>query len=144
MTIEELKEKIDVLEDKCDVLLDKFEKFWWDSERVKHSPDDFFVNFQEYNRQRMAAGGEDLLELRKLRTLYRMTREPALSPLSTYGSVMSLKSFIANCRGGGFIDDDGFGHYVTDGQETDIEIYPSDVKDGDIRKEYDTIIWFNR
>lgn len=60
------------------------------------------------------------------------------------GDVMSLKEFISCCKSGGFIDYDGFGYYVKDGKEYNIEIYPSDVKHNTIRKDFDTIVWFNR
>ncbi len=58
--------------------------------------------------------------------------------------VMSLKEFISCCKYGGFIDYDGFGRYVKEGKEYDIEIYPSDVKHNSIRTDFDTIVWFNR
>lgn len=75
---------------------------------------------------------------------YRMVKTPKFSELSTYGDVMSLEDFIDNVKCGGFIDYDGHGRYVKDGMESDITIYPSDVKRGTIRKDFDTIIWFNR
>jgi hypothetical protein len=55
---------------------------------------------------------------------------------------MSLESFIENCDGGGFIDDDGSGIMKT--VWLDISIYPSDIESGLIRKDFDSIIWFNR
>jgi hypothetical protein len=58
--------------------------------------------------------------------------------------VMSIKDFIGCVKCGGFIDYDGFGRYVKDNQETNIEIYPSDVKHKAIRKDFDTIVWYNR
>jgi hypothetical protein len=74
----------------------------------------------------------------------RMLVDYKLSELSMFGDVMSLETFIANCKCGGFIDYDGYGYYVKDGKESNIEIYPSDVKHGAVRKDFDTIIWFNR
>jgi hypothetical protein len=67
-----------------------------------------------------------------------------LSELPDYGDVMTLEHFIENVKDGGFIDYDGFGNYVKDGKMSNIEIYPSDVKHNMIRKDFDTIIWFNR
>lgn len=61
-----------------------------------------------------------------------------------YGDVMSLKKFIKCCKSGFFIDYDGCGSYVKDGKMTNITIYPSDVICNSIRKEFDTIIWFNK
>ena len=58
--------------------------------------------------------------------------------------VMSLKEFIKCCKDGWFIDYDGFGRYVKDGKESNIDIYPSDVKHNSIRNDFDTIVWYNR
>ena len=74
----------------------------------------------------------------------RMIKPYTLKPLPDYGDVMSLEEFIDCCKSGGFIDYDGHGSYVKDGQRTDITVYPSDVEHGAIRKEFDKIIWFNR
>jgi hypothetical protein len=57
---------------------------------------------------------------------------------------MSLKNFISNVKSGGFIDYDGFGRYVRNNEESDITILPSDIKHKSIRKDFDTIIWFNK
>lgn len=74
----------------------------------------------------------------------RMIMPYKLEDLPKYGDVMSLSDFIENVNCGGFIDYDGYGNYVIDNKMTDIEIYPSDVEYGTIRKDFDTIIWFNR
>ena len=58
--------------------------------------------------------------------------------------IMSIEDFISSCKDGSFIDYDGFGYYLKNGMETDIKIYPSDVKYNSIRKEFTKIIWFNR
>ena len=57
----------------------------------------------------------------------RLIMTPKFTKLSDSGDVMNIKYFIKNCRCGGFVDYDGFGCYVKDGQESNIEIYPSDV-----------------
>ena len=58
--------------------------------------------------------------------------------------VMSLDDWKACVVAGGFIDYDGYGRYVKDGRKTNIEVYPSDLKAGFIREEFDTIVWYNR
>ena len=73
-----------------------------------------------------------------------MEKEPVFDELSDYGDVMPLTAFIECVKDGGFIDYDGFGYYVRDGKESDIMIHPSDIKRGNVRKDFDTIIWFNR
>lgn len=75
---------------------------------------------------------------------YRFIKTPVFRKLSDFGDVMELKEFIINVKCGCFIDYDGFGYYVKGNQESDIEIYPSDVDSGYIRSDFDTIIWFNR
>lgn len=75
---------------------------------------------------------------------YRMVKIPTYKDCPKYGDEMSLKNFIENCEDGGFIDYDGSGNYMKNGKMSDISIYPSDVKFGLIRKDFDTMIWFNR
>lgn len=74
----------------------------------------------------------------------RMLMSYELKELPKYGTVMSLDDFISYAESGFFIDYDGSGNYVKDGQMSNISIYPSDVKNKSIRKDFDTIIWFNR
>lgn len=74
----------------------------------------------------------------------RMIKEPVFSELPTFGTVMSLEEFIDDCNSGGFIDYDGYGRYVRDGKQSDIYIHPSDIRYKRVRKDFDTIIWFNR
>lgn len=75
---------------------------------------------------------------------YRMIAEPKYEDIPTYGDRMSLDSFIKNVKTGGFIDYDGSGNYIKDGKMSDITIYPSDVENHAIRKDFSEIIWFNR
>jgi hypothetical protein len=58
--------------------------------------------------------------------------------------VMSMDDFIEAVNQGCFIDYDGFGSYVKDGKISNIRIYPSDVQHNSVRKDFDTIIWFNK
>jgi hypothetical protein len=83
-------------------------------------------------------------KINKLSQQLRLIKTPTFKPLPDYGNVMSLTEFIKCVKSGGFIDYDGFGNYVKDGMITNIEIYPSDVAAGTVRKDFNTIIWFNR
>jgi hypothetical protein len=74
----------------------------------------------------------------------RMIMPYKLKEMPTYGNVMSLDDFISCVERGNFIDYDGYGHYCKDGMKTNITIHPSDIKHKAIRKEFDTIVWFNR
>lgn len=74
----------------------------------------------------------------------RMLMPYKLDVIPDYADVMTLKHFVECVEDGGFIDYDGFGRYVLDGKETDIEIYPSDVKHNSVRWEFDSVAWYNR
>ena len=74
----------------------------------------------------------------------RMLMIPEFEDLSEHGDLMTLKDWLECVACGGFIDYDGFGRYVRDGKESDIEIYPSDVKHDSVRKDFDSVMWFNR
>lgn len=84
-------------------------------------------------------------ELKKLSRELRKIQPYTLQKLSDFGNVMSLKHFVECVKESGFIDYDGWGYYVKDGKETNIQVIPSDVDHNILRdEEFDTIIWFNR
>ncbi|MFA5366331.1 MAG: hypothetical protein WC333_00210 [Dehalococcoidia bacterium] len=106
---------------------------------------DYSSDFSTENYQKFLKHTEpERRKLGKLNREMRMIMPYELSELPDFGDVMSLDHFIECVNDGGFIDYDGYGHYVKDGKETNIEIYPSDVKYASIRLEFDTIIWYNR
>lgn len=132
MTDEQIKvriEQIDKQLEAIDVELDKIEKVW-----------DFSRPYEEYQLERKPLAslyGELYAEKRQIMPY-------VLSPLSDFGHVMKLEEFVECVKMGTFIDYDGYGNYVKDDQESDVEVYPSDVKKNRLRKDFDTIIWFNR
>lgn len=75
---------------------------------------------------------------------YRLIKTPNYKEIPTYGTLMPLNEFVDCCKSGGFIDYDGSGNYVKNGQMSNITILPSDVKLNMVRKDFDQIIWFNR
>jgi len=85
-------------------------------------------------------------KISKLAKEQKMERPIHLSrPVSeSCGDRMSIEDFIANVECGGFIDYDGYGTYIMDEKMSNIDIVPSDVKAGMIRKEFKEILWFNR
>jgi hypothetical protein len=106
---------------------------------------DYSSDFSNENYQKFLRHIEpERRRIAKLDREMRMIMPYELSELPDYGDVMSLEHFIECVDCGGFIDYDGYGHYVKDGKETNIEIYPSDVEYASIRLEFDTIIWYNR
>lgn len=123
--LKEIDDRIEILEEQ----LEQKDNVW-----------DFNKSYTEYVEFRKPQS----TEISKLQSERRMLMPVKLSDLPKYGHVMSLSEFIECVNGGGFTDYDGFGRYVKDGKETNIDIYPSDVKANNIRSEFDTIIWFNK
>jgi hypothetical protein len=84
----------------------------------------------------------------KLRALDRELRMilpyELMDKIDAADDVMTIKEFINAVKSGIFIDTDGYGRYVKDGKKTNIEILPSDVKFQAIRKDFNTIVWFNK
>jgi hypothetical protein len=58
--------------------------------------------------------------------------------------VMTIKEFINAVKSGLFVDTDGYGRYVKNYKKTNITILPSDIKYQAIRRDFDTIVWFNK
>ena len=84
----------------------------------------------------------------KLRSLDRELRMimpyELMNEIAADDDVMTIKEFINEVKSGGFIDYDGYGRYVKDGKKTNITILPSDVKYQAIRKDFNTMVWFNK
>jgi len=98
------------------------------------------LGYKEF-QERLKPVSEKVSEInRKL----RLIREPKFENLPDYGEVMTLKDFVKNVKSGGFIDYDGYGKYVKGDKMSDITINPSDVKNKSLRKDFESIIWFNR
>lgn len=140
MELKEIEKRIEELED----LLDKKETEWWKlkseirSGEFNETPQQDWLNYLEFREPEST----ELISLEKQR---KLLVEPEYDEVPDYGDVMSLSDFIECVKDGGFIDYDGFGHYVKDGKEVcNIDVRPSDVEAGTIRGEFDTIIWFNR
>ena len=134
MTPEEITKRLEEIEAEIDVLEEAItakDKLWdWNANKP-------YPEYEEYLRP----------ERKQLGVLDRERRfimPYELSEIPEYGDVMTLKSFLSCVKSGGFIDYDGFGHYIKDGQETNIHIYPSDYHHKSIRYEFDKIVWYNR
>ena len=84
----------------------------------------------------------------KLRALDRELRMilpcELMDKIDAEDDVMTIKEFTNAVKSGLFIDTDGYGRYVKDGKKTTITILPSDVKYQAIRKDFNTIVWFNK
>jgi hypothetical protein len=107
--------------------------------KEENDPCDGWDEFCEYMQPEWDA-------LAKLDRERRMIMTPELTDreFDADDDVMSLEDFIIAVKDGMFIDYDGHGRYVKGNQESNIHIYPSDVQHKSIRKDFDTIIWFNK
>ena len=65
-------------------------------------------------------------------------------PIDKDDDVYTIEKFIGMCKGGRFIDYDGFGVYAFEDKKSNIEIYPSDVIKGNLRTDFTHIVWYNR
>lgn len=142
MNTEERIKEIDAKIAELQIIFKEKDKKWFEDlpEKRLNYGSSFQSEFDEY--QEYLNPEKD--KINKLSDEKRMIQTYTLSPLPKYGDVMSLKNFIEDCKCGNFIDYDGHGCYVKDNQITNIGIFPSDVENGNIRKEFDTMIWFNR
>lgn len=112
-------------------------------ESQKHfekAPLEPMMNFQELEEYMRPVN----IKVSRLSREYRMNVEPKFEDIPDNGQIMMLENFIKDCNDGFFINYDGFGQYIRNNKMSNIEIYPSDVKNNSIRKDFNTIIWFNR
>ncbi len=86
-----------------------------------------------------------LPEVTKQSLLYRELRQICDYKLNEIkeGWHITIEKFIDNVTGGGLISGDGFGHYATTTHESDVEVYPSDVKYKSLRKDFTHVVWYN-
>jgi hypothetical protein len=106
----------------------------WQIAMSKGSWEECESHLEPYARELAIAGRE-----------YRLIKEPIMTKIvKEFGDRMSVADFVACCKSGGFIDYDGSGTYVRGKEESNISIYPSDVKAGMVRKDFDEIIWYNK
>lgn len=124
-TLEELEKEYEIASEKH-------------SERFNNAPLGMdWREFEEY----MNVTGKKVVELSRE---IRLLREPKFEDIPDYGNVFSMEDFVENCLSGGFIDYDGNGNYVRDGKMSNINVSPSDITSGRYRKDFDSVIWFNR
>lgn len=76
--------------------------------------------------------------LRKIQTNFKMNEQPE------YGDLMTMEDFKNNVDCGGFIDSDGSGSYATEKEESNINIFPSDIKEGIYRDDFTHVMWYNK
>lgn len=111
--------------------------------KVEQLPDEKFGTYWKRILDEIEPEQIQLDLLYKQRSLIK---PPVLTPLpkKRIGHLYSLEEFIEMRNDGDFIDYDGFGRYATDKEESDVEVMPSYIKDGFIRKDFSNVIWYNR
>ena len=65
-------------------------------------------------------------------------------PIPEYGDLFTLEEFIKNVEEGGFVNYDDTGRYAFKDETCNKEVRPSDVKRGNIDRNFTHVIWFNR
>jgi len=84
-------------------------------------------------------------ECNELEDKIRQVKEAKeFEPIEKDDDIYTIKQFIDMCKGGGFIDYDGFGVYAFEDKKSDIHVYPSDVQKGIIRNDFTHVVWYNR
>lgn len=136
MEYEKLVAEVARLNDIITKVRNKFDEKWFAKTNTK--------TFDDYRRELIEAYGDDYKRYIDLSGQERMTRPVKFSELSDIGDRMSLTDFIENVEWGGFIDSDGMGSYIKDNQESNIELYPSDIARGLIRQGFTEVVWYNK
>ena len=133
MMYEEMKRLYEEADDKYDEAEKEFDRIHKDDKEFPLWP-----VFKEYMKPYAA-------EVKKYRVMMIPVQPHTLSPLDDIGDYMTLEQFKANCECGGFIDYDGFGYLCIGEQQTNIEIYPSDIMkaNADLSK-FDGVMWYNK
>lgn len=85
-------------------------------------------------------------EFERIDKEYRKIKSYSLSRLDKLGEecLMSFNDFKYACLEGYFDDGDGFGNYATETDESDIEVYPSDITSGIYRNDFTHVCWYNK
>ncbi len=96
------------------------------------------MSWEELNNE--ALTGEELDSLRKEFEIMERSRE-----IPSYGDLMTLEEFEMAVTCHAFLDEDGTGYY-SDGihMSTNVAAVPSRIIEGDVRREYSHIVWFNK
>lgn len=130
--IEILKEKLEKIEAEC-------KKVWEEYMDMATRDVPYMKALNWYNSQSCIAERESLEQRIRL-----LENEYNLEPIPDYGDHMTIEKFIDYCNSGMFIDSDGSGYYATKDQQSNIPIYPSDVKARKYRKDFSHVVWFNK
>ncbi len=132
--------------EKLESILKGIDNKYWDdySKNIENNEIPSSRSMEDEYKRYLKIIQPESLKIASLNREKRLIMIPEFSKLPNFGDVMPLQEFIERVNSGGFIDYDGYGLYIKDNQESNIEIYPSDVKHNSVRKDFDTIIWFNK
>jgi hypothetical protein len=145
--IEKIEKRIKELDD----ILEKRQKEWWSMKDKNTTFSTFTGSWEEYCKYREPEISEVIvLEREKRMLMTPQLSEPMKSDLDgkVIGDLFTIKEFIENCEDGGFIDYDGSGNYAKEVNgkmmESNISIFPSDIKNKSIRVDFTHVLWYNR
>ena len=130
--IEELEKKLNAIEKACDNVWEEFMDM-----SIKDIPYD--VAYKWYNSQPVIKERELIQD-----KIHQFKKADGFEPIEKDDDVYTIEQFKGICKGGGFIDYDGFGVYAYKDKKSDIEIYPSDVQKGNVRSDFTHVVWYNR
>lgn len=132
MNKEELEKKIDILDD-------EIHEIW---EKSFDMP--IGEGWKWYSTHPKVKERADLYRELKLIMDYKLS-DFLMCKGKPEGDLMTLSEFVNSCKIGPlFCDSDGIGYYATKGQESNIEIYPSDIISGKYRKDFTHVMWYNK
>src|ERR1035437_8129243 len=115
-----------------------------EQERLLHIAINSAIKYDTYDEYEIAIAPFQA-KLRALdRELRMIMQYELIDKIDNDDDVMTIKEFINAVKSGLFIDTDRYGRYVKDYKKTNIIILPSDVKYQKIRRDFDTIVWFNK
>lgn len=131
-TVESIKKRLSDIEVACANIVDDY----W---RKCDEGIPFDVAWKWYTNQPV------IKERERLENELRLIETPKyFDTIESDDDVYALGEFIECCKDGGFIDYDGFGVYAFEDKKSDIKIYPSDVMNDKIRKDFTHVVWYNR
>ena len=97
--------------------------------------------FNEYVEKAKGLTEEILLIRREM----RLKETPTMEYGKTWkGDTFTIEEFLELSKSHQLIDDNGTGYYATDNAKSNIIACPSDFEDGEYRKDFTHIIWFNK
>jgi len=124
MTKEELKQKLKFLEKEVQKIWDR--------------------SFEMQDGWNWYKNNPTLKECIETEREYKLIQDYTLRPQDDFGDLIPLEDFVEYCKKGFFSDYDGSGVYVTNSEQSDIYINPTDILADKYRKDFTHVKWYNK